>query len=295
MENEKSGIMENKISINERVISNIENGGREISAVEAIHESPSRYVQWSTINQGFSIHENPYRYSAYYFDTESMMYYCKTRYYSSDLMRFINRDTYDVSNRYVYCDNNPIEKIDPNGHAPIDKSGDTTSLRNEHKVVTHKATTGSGQAGESTSTDTTTTPGHRNQFPLSRTSSCPVLPHQPNGSTTNSSSEGQRKFCCFGRPVKSDSSPKLPEKGQYLKQGPVVCPMELFYGDGPFVVAEGSARALLLEDYIKRNPELAEGLRECIQTSGGLASAEFDNSPEFMERAVNLGLMPPPC
>jgi hypothetical protein len=31
-------------------------------------------------------------------------------------MRFINRDTYDVSNRYAYCSGDPVENIDPDGH-----------------------------------------------------------------------------------------------------------------------------------------------------------------------------------
>jgi hypothetical protein len=31
-------------------------------------------------------------------------------------MRFISRDTYDLSNRYAYCEGDPITNIDPNGH-----------------------------------------------------------------------------------------------------------------------------------------------------------------------------------
>jgi len=42
--------------------------------------------------------------------------YCQARYYSPELMRFVNRDTYDVSNRYAYCDGNPVMNIDPSGH-----------------------------------------------------------------------------------------------------------------------------------------------------------------------------------
>jgi RHS repeat-associated protein len=68
---------------------------------------------------GFSIRNNPYKYSIYYQDTESEMCYCLARYYSPQLMRFINRDTYDVSNRYAYCNGNPVMNIDPNGHCPI--------------------------------------------------------------------------------------------------------------------------------------------------------------------------------
>jgi len=62
----------------------------------------------------FSIKDNPYMYSNYYHDTESLLDYLEARYYSIDLMRFLNRDTYNVPNRYVYCGGNPIECTDPN-------------------------------------------------------------------------------------------------------------------------------------------------------------------------------------
>ena len=45
------------------------------------------------------------------------MYYCQARYYSPELMRFINRDTYDLSNRYAYGDGDPVNNVDPNGHS----------------------------------------------------------------------------------------------------------------------------------------------------------------------------------
>ena len=71
----------------------------------------------------FSIKDNPYKYGKYYFDSESGMYYCQARYYSPDLMRFINRDTYDLSNRYAYCEGNPINKVDPSGHMSMSMLG----------------------------------------------------------------------------------------------------------------------------------------------------------------------------
>jgi RHS repeat-associated protein len=74
----------------------------------AVHSTPQK--------GSFSICSNPYKYSGYYLDTESALSYCQARYYSPDLMRFINRDTYDVPNRYAYCDGNPVEYSDPNGH-----------------------------------------------------------------------------------------------------------------------------------------------------------------------------------
>ena len=76
-----------------------------------------------TLDKGvFSIHLNPYKYGNYYCDTESDLCYCQARYYSPELMRFANRDTYDVPNRYAYCNGNPISNIDPNGHSTIASS-----------------------------------------------------------------------------------------------------------------------------------------------------------------------------
>lgn len=40
------------------------------------------------------------------------------RYYSPELMRFISRDSYDLSNRYAYCNGDPVSKTDPSGHMP---------------------------------------------------------------------------------------------------------------------------------------------------------------------------------
>jgi len=64
----------------------------------------------------FNINDNPYKYSGYYLDEESGMYYLQARYYSPELMRFISRDTYDLSNRYAYGDGDPISNVDPSGH-----------------------------------------------------------------------------------------------------------------------------------------------------------------------------------
>jgi len=65
----------------------------------------------------FSLKQNQFKYSGYYEDQESSTYYLKARYYSPELMRFINRDTYDLNNRYAYGDSNPINKEDPSGHS----------------------------------------------------------------------------------------------------------------------------------------------------------------------------------
>ena len=69
---------------------------------------------------------NPFRYRGYYYDTETELYYLKSRYYDPETGRFISPD--DISyldpetigglNLYAYCLNNPIMYVDPTGHAP---------------------------------------------------------------------------------------------------------------------------------------------------------------------------------
>ena len=66
---------------------------------------------------------NPFRYRSYYYDTETKLYYLKTRYYDPVVGRFITID--DLSyidpehinglNLYAYCGNNPVMTVDPTG------------------------------------------------------------------------------------------------------------------------------------------------------------------------------------
>jgi RHS repeat-associated protein len=66
---------------------------------------------------------NPYRYSNYYYDNESCLYYLNARYYAPRNLSFTQRDTYtgDINspstlNLYMYCGGNPIMYTDPSGH-----------------------------------------------------------------------------------------------------------------------------------------------------------------------------------
>ncbi len=66
--------------------------------------------------------ENPFRYRGYYYDNESGLYYCNSRYYDPSAARFVNADGYvstgqDIAgyNMFLYCGNNPVNRIDPTG------------------------------------------------------------------------------------------------------------------------------------------------------------------------------------
>ncbi len=69
---------------------------------------------------------NPIRYRGYYYDTETQLFYCNSRYYSPELCRWISPDSIEYLdpeninglNLYCYCANNPIMYVDPNGHMP---------------------------------------------------------------------------------------------------------------------------------------------------------------------------------
>ena len=63
---------------------------------------------------------NPFRYRGYYYDIETKYYYLQTRYYNPEWGRFLNADSALYShmigfNMFAYCDNNPINYVDPVG------------------------------------------------------------------------------------------------------------------------------------------------------------------------------------
>ena len=100
------------------VIGLADNGGNQVATYEYDAWGNTTTASGSqTLGNGELLREaNPFRYSGYQYDSETGFYYLKSRYYNSELGRFITRDTVPSSNLYAYCENNPVMFIDPSGH-----------------------------------------------------------------------------------------------------------------------------------------------------------------------------------
>ncbi len=68
---------------------------------------------------------NPLRYRGYAYDNETKLYYLQSRYYNSEVGRFINADAFTATgqgilgnNMFAYCNNNPCSYIDSEGYSP---------------------------------------------------------------------------------------------------------------------------------------------------------------------------------
>ena len=68
-------------------------------------------------------HINPFRYRGYYYDEETCLYCCESRYYNPKIRRWLTPDQLwyidinkiDGINPFIYCLNNPIKYTDPSG------------------------------------------------------------------------------------------------------------------------------------------------------------------------------------
>lgn len=89
---------------------------RNVDSDKAFNADYAKYKQLANIN--------PFRYRGYYYDTETELYFLKTRYYDPEVGRFISPDsieyldpeTINGLNLYAYCNNNPVSNVDPNGN-----------------------------------------------------------------------------------------------------------------------------------------------------------------------------------
>ena len=66
---------------------------------------------------------NPYTYRSYFYDSDTEMYFLKSRYYNPELCRFISADGYVQTgqglldkNMFAYCGNNPVNRVDETGY-----------------------------------------------------------------------------------------------------------------------------------------------------------------------------------
>ena len=84
-----------------------------------------RYDPWGKILSvtGSYAALNPIRYRGYYYDSETGLYYCQSRYYDPAVGRWLNADSL-LDNRttlsvnlFVYCGNNPVNCVDSEGNA----------------------------------------------------------------------------------------------------------------------------------------------------------------------------------
>ena len=65
---------------------------------------------------------NPFRYRGYYYDAENQLYWLQSRFYDPNTGRFLNADGYVTTgqgllstNMFLYCGNNPVNRLDSNG------------------------------------------------------------------------------------------------------------------------------------------------------------------------------------
>jgi RHS repeat-associated protein len=95
--------------------------------VEYYYDAWGRLISTSGTMSSTLGANNPLRYRGYVYDTETGLYYLRSRYYNPTWGRFLNADKYTSinltpigSNMFAYCVNNPINAIDYSGSLPLD-------------------------------------------------------------------------------------------------------------------------------------------------------------------------------
>lgn len=90
----------------------------DVGELSSIDDTISNYILVANLN--------PFRYRGYYYDSETNLYYCNSRYYSPEICRWISPDSLEYLdpekinglNLYLYCQNNPVMCLDVSGHSP---------------------------------------------------------------------------------------------------------------------------------------------------------------------------------
>ena len=100
-----------------------------------------KYDAWGNCNRYASsnvdlAYVNPIRYRSYYYDESIGLYFLNARYYNPQWRRFISPDdssyldpeTPNGLNLYAYCNNDPVNYVDPSGHGVIETILDVISV-----------------------------------------------------------------------------------------------------------------------------------------------------------------------
>ncbi len=83
---------------------------------------------------GTAARDNPFRYEGFYYDSGVKTYDMQARQYRADIARFLTQDRFEsatgdlnlqsdplTQNRYAFAGGNPVNNIEFDGHAPVDK------------------------------------------------------------------------------------------------------------------------------------------------------------------------------
>ncbi|MFH1454359.1 MAG: RHS repeat-associated core domain-containing protein [Armatimonadota bacterium] len=98
--------------------------------------------------------ESPIRYAGYYYDEESELYYLQSRYYDPKIGRFTQPDKIGYAaglNLYVYCDNDPVNFVDPEGykqHYPTSGTPEYQAAMERHEARKRTRNESLGQTRE---------------------------------------------------------------------------------------------------------------------------------------------------
>ena len=109
-------------------VKNLQGDILKVITVTGTEAATYTYDAWGKLltSTGDLADVNPLRYRGYFYDTETSLYYLKSRYYDPEVCRFISADAYASTgqgilgtNMFSYCRNNSVISIDVNGHRPL--------------------------------------------------------------------------------------------------------------------------------------------------------------------------------